>query len=29
VQVFMTDTHADRLEKLMKDISLPFQTIHL
>jgi DNA replication and repair protein RecF len=28
-QVFMTDTHADRLEKLMKDISLPFQTIHL
>ena len=28
-QVFMTDTHADRLEKLMKDISLPFQLIQL
>lgn len=28
-QVFMTDTHLDRLETLMKDISLPFQTIQL
>mgnify|MGYP006277739277 FL=1 len=28
-QVFITDTHADRLKKLMKDISLPFQMIQL
>ena len=28
-QVFMTDTHADRLQTLMRDISLPFQTIQL
>ncbi len=28
-QVFMTDTHADRLQQLLIDISLPFQTINL
>jgi DNA replication and repair protein RecF len=28
-QVFMTDTHADRLQQLLDDISLPFQTINL
>lgn len=28
-QVFMTDTHADRLQQLLSDISLPFQTIKL
>lgn len=28
-QVFMTDTHADRLNQLLDDISLPFQTINL
>jgi len=28
-QVFMTDTHQDRLQELMNDISLPFQSIKL
>jgi DNA replication and repair protein RecF len=28
-QVFMTDTHVDRMKQLLNDISLPFQTINL
>ena len=28
-QVFMTDTHPDRMSNILEDLSLPFQTIKL